>query len=62
MKNLEWFKGFNNILELVCTVCFSSFKPIFEGPSEELELVIVKGDQLHTEQNTTTLSFVDFPE
>ena len=43
-------------------MCFSSFKPIFEWPSEDLEYVIVKGDQLYKEQNTLTLlSCVDLP-
>ena len=37
-------------------MCFSSFKPIFEWSSEEVEYVIVKGDQLYrTKQNILTL-------
>ena len=31
------------------SVCFSSFKPIFEWSSEDLENVIVKVDQLYEE-------------
>ena len=44
--------------EIQCTcislysVRFSSFKPIFERSSEDLEYVIVKEDQLDREQNT----------
>ena len=44
------------------SACFSSIKPIFEWSSEDLEYVIVKGDQLHKEQNILTLfSCVDLP-
>ena len=47
---------------LICTVCFSLFKLVFEWLSEDLEYVIVKGDQLYKEQNTLTLfSCVDLP-
>ena len=43
-------------------MCFSLFKLIFEWLSEDLEYVIVKGDQLYKEQNTLTLfSCVDLP-
>lgn len=43
-------------------MCVSSFKPIFELSSENLEYVIVKRGQLYTEQNILTLSsWVDLP-
>ena len=38
------------------SMCVSSFKPIFELSSENLEYVIVKRGQLYTEQNILTLS------
>ena len=38
------------------SACLSSFKPIFEWSSEDLEYVIVNGDQSYKEQNTLTLS------
>ena len=56
----------NRGIQCTCTslysVCFSFFRPIFEWSSEDLEYVIVKGDQLYKEQNTLTLlSCVDLP-
>ena len=51
---MAWLEGFN-VIVLICTVCFSLFKLVFEWLSEDLEYVIVKGDQLYKEQNTLTL-------
>ena len=44
------------------SACFSSFKPIFEWSSEDLEYGIVKEDQWYKNQNTLTLlSYPDLP-
>ena len=44
------------------SVCFSSFKPILEWLSDDLEYVIIKGDRLYKEQNRLALlSCVDLP-
>ena len=49
-------QGIQCICICLYSVCFSSFKHIFEWPSEDLEYVIVKGDQL-----LILLSCVDLP-